>query len=120
MRERRIAPRVNKRLAVRFGHAEGSLIARTKNISASGAYCELRRYLPLMTKLQVRLDLPLKPKKVQLACEGVIVRVEPPKPSPRRRVYHIAIFFSDVTKRSRSLLTGYIEQHLAATSRRSR
>ena len=119
MIDRRSAPRVNKRLAVRFGHADGSLIARTKNISASGAYCELRRYLPPMTKLQVRLDLPLKPRKVQLICEGVIVRVEPPKPSPRRRVYHIAIFFHDLSDRNRSLLAGYIKDHLATTARRS-
>jgi hypothetical protein len=47
-----------------------------------------------------------------ISGEGVVVRIEPPKPSPRRRSYNIAIFFSGLSDRYRGLLAAYVEQHL--------
>lgn len=116
--ERRRAPRISKQLPLVLRHARNEFVTKTENVSASGAYCTVTRYVAPMTKLKVRLELPDASSRSPrlISGEGVVVRVEPPYPTPRRRVYHIAIFFNELSERSRGLLAAYVEQHLAPTT----
>lgn len=112
--ERRRAPRVAKRLPLRLGQANSRLVTRTENISASGAYCRVARYVEPMTKLKIRLELPGAGRGTSqvISGKGVVVRIEPPHHSPGQRSYKIAIFFNNLSDRYRGLLAAYVEQHL--------
>lgn len=112
--DRRLAPRVEHRLPVRLTHEDGALSAITRDLSASGASCSLRRFIPLMTKLQIQLDLPGRARPTRIACQGVVVRVEPPRPMPRSSRYHLAIFFNDMAGVDRTRLARYVHEHLRA------
>ena len=116
--ERRSAPRIAKRLPLRLTHDAGDLTTKTENVSSSGAYCTIRRFVPLMTKLRIRLELLDHAKPTPVICEGVVVRIEPPAPAPKRASYKIAIFFSDLSEHSRSLLAHYVQRHHQGTPSR--
>lgn len=113
--ERRHAPRVAKALPFAVAHGVGEFVTKTKNLSASGAYCTLRRFLPPMTKLHVRLEVPANPHARQIACQGVVVRVEPPRHQPRQRRYHMAIVFQDLADRDRAAIARFVQLHLPQT-----
>ena len=116
--ERRSAPRIAKRLPLRLTHDAGDLTTKTENVSSSGAYCTIRRFVPLMTKLRIRLELLDHAKPTPVICEGVVVRIEPPAPAPTKRAsYKIAIFFSDLTEADRSAISRFVQQRLDASTR---
>lgn len=115
--ERRRAPRVESRLPVVLTDGTGELTASTRDISESGAYCTLRRFVPLMTKLQIHFELPGRPP-ARIACQGVVVRVDPPAPAPRPSRYHLAIFFNDMADEDRARIARYIHDHLEAVKPR--
>jgi len=85
------------------------MVTETANISRSGAYCRVSRFLDPMTKLKIHLLLPMKKngksmtKKV--SCEGIVVRVEP---SPLKDFFNIAIFFSDISRKDSDSIADYI------------
>lgn len=109
---RRKDPRINHRIQLHVtGDAE---ITKTEseNLSASGVYCAIKHYIPLMTKLKIRLELPTEHGS-SIACQGVVVRIEPPVETPKRATYHVAIFFNDLSEQDRTRLAGYVQAHLA-------
>ncbi len=116
--ERRRAPRLNTRLPLSLGDRAGELLTTTHNLSASGAYCTVRKFLAPMTKLQVRLELPGDHRPVPIECQGVVVRVEPPEPVSRRSTYRVAIFFNDLSERNRDGLAQFVQARLTALLRR--
>ena len=70
--------------------------SRVVNISCSGLYCQVNRFFPLFTKLDV--TLLLKPKQEdnqdsgKITCRGVVVRTDPSHPVRGCKDYRIAIF----------------------------
>ena len=116
--ERRTAPRIVHEVPVTIRHPEGEFVVQTKNLSTSGAYCVFKRFVPPMTKLEIHLQIPANPHAKSIACQGVVVRVDPPHADPNRRHYDVAIFFSDIQPAERASLTAYIQQHLQPTSSR--
>lgn len=116
--ERRRAPRVQRRLPVFLTDASRELVATTRNLSALGAYCTLRRFVAPMTKLQVRFEIPGRPRPTQVVCQGVVVRVEPPAAMSRRSRYSVAIFFNELTDSRRAMIARYVQQQLHVTKRR--
>ena len=114
--ERRGSPRVAHRLPLTIHHGIGEVVIQTKNLSSSGAYCTLRRFLAPMTKLQIRLAIPGSPHHTPISCRGVIVRTEPAKARPRCRRYHVAIFFHELADHDRSVLARYVQHHLHRAS----
>jgi len=114
--ERRKAPRAVSQLEIVVGHDAQELAASTENISESGAYCTVSRFLPMMTKLQLRLEIPDGQSSKTLICQGVVVRIEPPQASPEQQRYRVAIFFNDLTARDRSVLAHYVTQRLQPTA----
>lgn len=114
--ERRRAPRIAERVALTISDAGPALSAETKNLSASGAYCTLDRFIAPMTKLALQFELPLGAKRVQIRCTGVVVRVDAVVSDADHGRYHVAIFFSDLSERDRASIGRFVQQRLAATS----
>jgi hypothetical protein len=112
--ERRQAPRVAERVSVAITEAGEAVRTETTNLSTSGAYCTLERFIPPMTKLQLQFELPNGGRRVHVECTGVVVRVEPVIATPEQGRYHVAIFFTDMTERNRSAIATFVRERLAA------
>ena len=112
--ERRGDPRLDNNIPVKICQEGGDIVAETQNISCSGAYCRVNKHIALMTKLKIHLLLssPVEGKKKarKVSCEGVVVRSEPIKDG---KGYHLAVFFSDITKRDAEYITDYVGAHLS-------
>ena len=116
--ERRRHPRkhiaVDGHIACHTGDSEVTL--RTHNVSCSGLYCHVPRFLPPFTRVNVAMALPIRDGGTEshnetFAIEGVVVRTDPEKESPKVDEYHVAIFFSGMTDEARTLLTQYVLEH---------
>lgn len=108
--ERRKDPRLDNNIPVKICQEDGDLVTETQNISRSGAYCRVNQYIAPMTKLKIHLLLSAsksgKSASKKISCEGVVVRSEP---APDGKRYHIAIFFSDITRRDAEYITDYVD-----------
>jgi hypothetical protein len=116
MDERRLAPRVDHQIPLVVKERQRSFIARTKNLSASGAYCTFANFVAPMTKLQINLQLELPGRTQTIACQGVVVRVNPPSFRRRRSAYDVAIFFNDLSDQDRTAIARYVLHHLRASA----
>ena len=112
--ERRRAPRVVERVPVALTDEGKAFQAESENLSATGVYCTLERFIPPMTKLQVQFELPDGARHVRIRCEGIVVRVEPVITTATQARYHVAVFFSELTERDRSAISRFVSQRLAA------
>jgi len=117
--ERRRAPRLVTRLPFAITDGTGAFIGHTKNISLTGAYCTVPQFLAPMTKLQVELELPSRPRPVRVACKGIVVRAEGPMPSRRTQACHVAIVFSDMSEAAREAIGRYVRRRLRMTPART-
>lgn len=116
--ERRGAPRIPSALPLALCDATAEIEAHTKNISASGAYCTLPRFIAPMTRVSIRLEFPGQPKPTRITCQGVVVRVDPPNTNSQQSGYNTAIFFSQLADQERSIIAQYVSQRLQPASPR--
>ena len=111
--ERRKDPRLENNIPVKICQDGGDLVTETQNVSRSGAYCCVNQHIEPMTKLKIHLLLsfPKSEKTVtkKISCEGVVVRSELSRDDGK---YHIAVFFSDITKRDAECITDYVDTYL--------
>ena len=113
-RERRREPRIDERIALAIRDASAELTTETKNLSASGAYCTLDRFIPPMSKLQLRFELPnVGARRTKISCTGVVVRVEPVITNLDRGHYHVAVLFMELSVRDRAAIARFIRQRLS-------
>ncbi len=110
--ERRKYPRIDDE---GFGldlKGEGlDLVAHTLNVSASGIYCKVERELPLMTRLDLKLNIPSGEEArpaAALNVTGVVVRQHPVIIDGHTKHYDIAIFFDDLSDKDRGVISDYI------------
>ncbi|MGA1839455.1 MAG: PilZ domain-containing protein [bacterium] len=100
-KERRKHPRINVEIPVeiasltlKFSSTDSQ--CRVVNISCSGLYCQVDRFFPVFTKLDVTLllntNLQGNGKFNKINCRGVVVRIEPSRPIKGCREYRIAVF----------------------------
>ena len=113
--ERRRAPRASERLLLAMTDGTSTFQAETQNLSISGAYCTLDRFLPPMTKLDVQFELPNGSPPMRVRCTGVVVRVEPVVANVERPRYHVAIFFTELSERGRAAIDQFVRDHLSVT-----
>ncbi|MBI4354672.1 MAG: PilZ domain-containing protein [Candidatus Omnitrophica bacterium] len=116
MDERRSAPRVEHQIPVVVKERQRSFIVHTKNLSASGAYCTFANFVAPMTKLQVNLQLDQLGRPQTIACQGIVVRVNPPSFRRRCSAYDVAIFFNDLSDQDRTAIARYVLRHLRAST----
>ena len=114
IQERRKDPRLENNIPVKICQEGGDLVAETQNISRSGAYCRIGKYIAPMTRLKVHLLLSStsKGKKdaKKISCDGVIVRCEQSSGEPG---YNIAVFFSDISRRDAEFISDYVNEFLS-------
>lgn len=107
--ERRRHPRIAKNVPLKICQEDGDIVTETANLSRSGAYCRVDKYIQPMTKMQTHLLLPLKRNgktvNKKISCQGVVVRTEPIPGTP---MFHIAIFFNDITQKDADIIADYI------------
>lgn len=115
LEERRRCPRISKRLPFRVNAKSFDLATETINISCSGAYCQVDKYIEPMTKVGIVLSLPInrndnKVTNSRLKCEGVVVRTEESRLMEGK--FNIAVFFNNIKKIDLDKISRYITNHL--------
>jgi hypothetical protein len=107
--ERRRHPRIAKNVPLKICQEDGDIITETVNLSRSGAYCCVEKYIQPMTKMKAHLLLPLKRNgktvNKKISCSGVVIRSEPVAGS---NLFSLAIFFNDITQKDADIIAGYI------------
>ena len=115
--ERRKHPRLESNIPMKICQEDGDIVTETWNISRSGAYCRVSRYIEPMTKLRIHLLLPVKKNNKQstkkISCEGVVVRTEN---VPEKDYFNIAVFFSDIPKKDSEAIADYISFCMSSES----
>jgi c-di-GMP-binding flagellar brake protein YcgR len=114
--ERRRSPRAAERIAMTVTEDRADLRAETNNLSASGAYCTLDRFIAPMTKLHLQFALPNGSHNTTIRCSAVVVRVEPLIANAQRGRYHVALFFTDLSDRHRSAITRFVQRRIQASA----
>lgn len=101
-RSRRKYPRFEKCLKFEL-KTDGDLItAETLNLSLNGALCGMDREIPVMTRLNIVIELP----GGDVQCNGVVVRSEE---TGTPGVFHTAIFFDDIEDSESGKLLKFID-----------
>ncbi len=119
-RDRRKHPRVKGNIPVKICGDEFDAVTETKNLSRSGAFCRVSRYIDPMTKLKIQLLLSFKKngkmvtKKV--SCEGVVIRSDIVQ---GENVYNTAIYFNDIADKDAHLIAEYVHSILNKESDQS-
>ena len=86
------------------------------NISMGGIYCRVPHYIPLMTKLQTTLLLPVpsatkegKKEEHVLDTEMIVVWSDPESEIPGAESYHIGCAFLPMAEEQRNRLRDYLD-----------
>jgi hypothetical protein len=116
--ERRVAIRIPAQLAmeIRINDVD---IARVEslNVSANGVYFSSGTYIPVLTKLDITLDLPGSPATETqgdtVVCSGVVVRSEPEEETPGTTDYQVACYFTSIDESDKETLECYILKQVA-------
>lgn len=114
--ERRIKTRVKKNIPLKIKSDLFDSVSETENLSSSGLYCRLDKYVAPMTKVNMILLIPcLKKSKEQckkIECEGTAVRTELVNDPVEGDYYNVAIFFSQIKKADKTYIEKYVNKHL--------
>ena len=111
--ERRRSPRLFKSIPIKLCQESGDIVTQSVNISHSGMYCRIDKYIEPMTRLKIHLLIPIKKsgknstKKV--SCQGAVVRTEQ---IPGTEEYNLAIFFNEIAQRDAELISEYISSSM--------
>ena len=111
--ERRGSPRTSLDLPLNLTLGDETLSSRLRDISTSGIRFWTVRPLPLMSRVQLALELPAVGGN-PLALSGVVVRSdlsedESGNPDPDGGPYDTAIFFDDLTDKAHAQLVRFLE-----------
>ncbi len=111
--ERRVHPRIYHELPLHIAANGYDFKTTTQNISCSGAYCQIKKYIPPFTKLAIKMILPINKDntkgKLDIKCNGVIVRSDD---NITKDGFNIAIFFNEISENQKEKIAQYIHQYL--------
>lgn len=111
--ERRIQKRFNAKLPVKIGGSDFNITTDTKNISSSGIYCQIDQFVPVMTKLGLKMSITLiendQKVKKNVYCHAVVVRIKPEEESSETKFYQLGLFFTDIAEQDRKLINLYLQ-----------
>ncbi len=111
--ERRVEKRFNANLPLKIGGVDFKITTDTKNISSSGIYCQVDRFVPVMTKLGLKMSITLiendQKVKRDVDCQAVVVRVNPESESGDTEFYQLGLFFTDIAEQDRQLINLYLQ-----------
>ncbi len=110
--ERRVFPRIEQKLPVNLSANGYRFATLTKNVSCTGAYCHIDKYIPPFTKLAIKMVLPImsqnKKELINIECKGVIVRAN----DEEQGGFNVAIYFNEINERQQQKISKYINQFL--------
>jgi c-di-GMP-binding flagellar brake protein YcgR len=113
--DRRAHTRLSASLEAQSCPEQGGVVARmvTENLSVGGLYCTSDADFPEMTRLAVRLMLPIKKSKngdtQPLDLEAVVVRREVLPSSSGNSRYKLGLFFTNVDDDTRRCLLQFLD-----------
>jgi hypothetical protein len=117
--ERRVSQRLDAQLPLYIAGTGFRCATDTKNISSSGLCCQIDRFIPVMTKLELIMVVPVvvKGRKVEkeLACSAVVVRIEPEHEQRSGTLYNAGVYFTNIKEKDRVLIAKYIKQIFSAS-----
>lgn len=115
--ERRGHQRVRADLAAQIvtsNQRDQHVVVRSKNISCSGLYCHLDRYIAPFQKLHLSIIVPLvengRVHNEVIQIDAATVRVEPEENDPDVLDYHTAILFENMSEKDRQIIDKYVKQ----------
>ncbi|MDP2653893.1 MAG: PilZ domain-containing protein [Candidatus Omnitrophota bacterium] len=113
--DRRQHPRFESNIPLKICSDDADLVTETKNLSRTGVYCRVEKYIEPMTKLKIHLLLPIRKNgKVatkKVTCGGVIVRTESVS---GHEGFNVAIYFNDINGRDSEYISEFIKTGMAA------
>jgi len=100
-----------------------ALAGRIRNISTSGAYCTVDKFIPLNTMLDVTLLIPesARPdgeKVKRMKCHGLVVRNQPVEGDEANQRYGMALCFANIKKKDKVELRDYVSGTLPPEEQR--
>ncbi|MFH1061419.1 MAG: PilZ domain-containing protein [Candidatus Omnitrophota bacterium] len=111
--ERRTDKRFDVQLPIKIGGSDFEIATDTKNISSTGIYCQVDRFLPVMTRLCLKMSIPLieNNRKVEknIDCKAVVVRIRPESRLEHINSYQLGLFFTDIKSQDRELISRYLQ-----------
>lgn len=117
VKERRVHTRFVTELDIQGSPDEGGVVARmvAHNLSVGGLYCTSTTDFAEMTRLAVRLQLPLKnggdnPHTESVDLEAVVVRRTESTRSNGAEKYDLALFFTNIGLEQKAQIQRYLEQ----------
>ena len=112
--ERRRHFRLKHTVPVKISSHDVDIVTETVDLSCSGAFCRINKYIAPMTKLKVHLLLPVrKHNKIvtkRIHCDGVVVRAESASDGDH---FYTAIFFNDIAPRDSQAINDFVESVLS-------
>jgi c-di-GMP-binding flagellar brake protein YcgR len=115
--ERRREPRISAQLPLQFTFGGKTIDSRIEDLSNSGIRFRTPAALPVMSRMQISLELPDSPEAAAvspISIVGVVVRCEQVR-SRGEHPFDAAIFFEDVSPASaRDRLTRFVRQRVAS------
>ena len=116
--ERRKYPRLKKNLPLEISKEDFNIVTEVENISCSGVYCQIDRFFPLMSKVEIVLLIPVQSRNKTITkkinCGGVIVRSEPVILKDTDSAHNnVAIFFAEIKESDRNIIAQYINCNLS-------
>jgi hypothetical protein len=110
--ERRQHPRIDHQLPLKLAVNGYDFVTSTQNVSCTGAYCQVNKYVPPFTRVMVKLVLPIvengSKKEHHVECTGVVVRSE----DQHKAGFNIAIFFNKINEPQKKVISQYVSQFI--------
>ena len=112
--ERRRSVRISEPLLFKIGHRGYDIQAITLNLSCHGAMCVVDSDIPMMSQLEIGLEIPGKSagRQTTVHLKGVLVRKEKDLRTGR---FLVAVYFSDVKPADAKRLEQFIDRYLKNT-----
>ncbi len=108
--DRRRYPRSKKGLNIPIESKGTEILNHVDNISVNGVLCHTAQSIPLMTKMQIVVELP-KPFRHQIQAEGIVVRCN--KDDSGSATYKVGIVFTRINEKDQDEIREFVEHTLS-------
>ena len=115
--ERRRSPRIQARheltLRAHGGTSGHDFRAHSVDLNLGGIYCALDRFVPVFSKHEVRMTLPVSlddanPMNAELVADAVVVRMSPAHAEHGRASYDCALAFVTLSEEAELAIARYL------------
>ena len=123
LKEKRMDQRYNLDYYFEIAGNDFKAQPRIEDISCGGIFCRIDRFIPLKTKLNIKMDIPLfiNKKRVEntINCVAEVARIDPLREGEKGK-YNLGISFSDVSENDKSLILKFLKQRNLSEARELR